>query len=656
MRHLFFCIGFLTCFALSSYAQFNTRGISGGGGGGGMRRDTTSHQHDPDTLTLRYKYLGEPTDFKLDSSINDFQKKFLGIPANYYTLGNLGNAAKNILFTPRMTGGFDAGFHAYDVYSHDHSDAKFFNTNRPYSELTYLIGSKQEQVIGLSHTQNRTEKFNFYFDYQKVNAPGYYRNQNTNHDTYTFTARYNTPNKRYNANLSYYLNKINGGENGGIVSTSYLSDPDYKQTRTIPTNLGGANIQSSSFFNSTIPTKSQYQEASILYQHSYDWGKGDTIHINDTTDYWRYQPRFRIQHTFSYTQNTYGFQDASPDTTFYINHYGFKPSTAAGDTLRTKQTWKIMSNDVSLISFPQLGNLGHFLKVGATIDNIDGKMTDAIAQFYNFRLHGEYRNKTRNQKWDLQAMGEFYLLGANRGDYNVSGRLSRYLNERLGNISIMAKNVNQTPSYVYQFFSVNQAYWLNSSLNKENITQLQFAASNAKLRYSLYVNYFIYNNFTYFRDYQHSAQVNGIFNVLQVYVNKHFKVKSFNWMAEVAFQQIHGSSPVQLPTIWTRHRVGYDGTLYKNLNLFTGLEIKYNTAYYADDYSPLFGQFIYQDTLKISNKPDVAAFVNFRVKSFTAFVRGENLNALIWNPNMNGPLYPGNKFQFRLGIRWWFVN
>jgi hypothetical protein len=88
-----------------------------------------------------------------------------------------------------------------------------------------------------------------------------------------------------------------------------------------------------------------------------------------------------------------------------------------------------------------------------------------------------------------------------------------------------------------------------------------------------------------------------------------------------------------------------------------GFEAKYNTSYYADDYSPVTGQFVYQTTQKVQYYfPDLSAFVHFRIKSFSAYIRGENLNTFFAKNNFAAPLYPYNNFTFRLGIRWWFIN
>jgi len=638
-------------------AQFNSGRINNMGGGGGgtskMQRDTGKHEHEPDTLTLTYRILGEPTDYKLDSSVADFQTNYLKVPSSYTTLGNTGSAAYNMIYTPRMKPGFDAGFHAYDVYSNSHKDARFYYTTRPYTELQYLVGSKQEQIIGLSHTQNRTERFNFAFDYRKINAPGYFRSQNTNHDIYRFTARYQSKNKRAHTYLSFYFNKINGGENGGIRNDSFMNISTYKQRKTIPVNLGNDASTTYAFFGGSIPVKSNYRETGFLIQQQYDWGRGDSIHVNDTTDYYKYDPIFRVQYTFNYQSNNYEFLDSSPDTAFYSGHYNFLP----GDTVASKHQWKMISNDLSLIQFPVLGNQGHVINIGARFESLTGTFLDADINFTNLAVHGEYRNKTRNQKWDFSARGEFYVVGQNIGDYGFYGMLRRHINDFLGDVRLSVSNVNKEPSYVFKYFNSTNDAWYNTSLSKENITQLQFATENKKLNYSLAANYFLFTNYTYFKDYYHSEQYNSLFNLLQITFSKKFNIKPFAWYVDIAFQQLHGNGPLNVPTFWTRNRFAFEKRLYTNLNLMTGIELRYNTGYYADDYSPLTGQFIYQNATKISNAlPDIAAFANFRIKSFSAYVRAENLNTFLGDNNYAGPLYPYNNFAFRLGLRWWFIN
>lgn len=658
MRQFFIILGLLVGCSGQLMAQFNTGGY-GASGGNAPQRDTSQRDLGPDTISISYRNLDDPIDRRIDSSVNDFTGKFLQLPASYVYLGNMGNAARNIIFTPRFRAGFDEGFHAYDIYSLTHDSARFYNTTRPYSELQYLVGSKQEQGIGVTHTQNRGENFNFSFDYRKINSPGFFNSQNTNHDLYRVTAHYNGKDKRYHIYVSFYYNKLNGGENGGIRSDTFMNNDRYKERRTIDVFLGNSSPASYQLFGASIPVKSEYKESGFLVQQQYDWGKGDTVHVDDTTQYYKFDPVFRVQYTFKSQSNTFGFMDSYPDSIFYPLHYNITPIRNAiqPDTLRASQEWRTISNDLSLIQFPVRENLAHFISVGARFDHTSGTFTDAGIQFNNLALHGEYRNKTRNKRWDFSAKGEFYVIGQNIGDYSVSGLLSRYLNETLGNVSLLFRNVNTEPSYVYKYFNYSRDSWYNEGLKKENTTQLQFAADNAKLKYNLAVNYFILSNYTYFSDFRHSAQAPSLFNLLQIIFSKQFNLGHFNWYADVAFQQVHGSGPLNVPTIWTRHRFTYENRLFNNLNLVTGIEAKYNTDYYADDYSPLVGQFVYQNTQKVGyNLADIAAFVHFRIKSLSAYIRGENLNTLLKTNNYAAPLYPYSNFTFRVGLRWWFIN
>lgn len=76
------------------------------------------------------------------------------------------------------------------------------------------------------------------------------------------------------------------------------------------------------------------------------------------------------------------------------------------------------------------------------------------------------------------------------------------------------------------------------------------------------------------------------------------------------------------------------------------------------------GRFFYQDTTVIRNPlPDIAAYVHFRIRPFTAFVRMENLNTArnfngfgFTRNNLVAPFYALPGLQFRLGVFWRFVN
>ena len=183
---------------------------------GGGTSDSLHHRNQlEDSITINFRYLDSARNYKLDSSINDFSRRF-PVPATHIYLGNTGNATRSILFSPNFTAGFDPGFHAFDVYKWKLERVRFFNTTRPYSELNYLLGSRTEQIIELLHTQNIKPNWNFSFQYRLINSPGFFKNQKTNHNNYLLTSWFQSMNKRYNNYFVLLSNRLQSSENGGI--------------------------------------------------------------------------------------------------------------------------------------------------------------------------------------------------------------------------------------------------------------------------------------------------------------------------------------------------------------------------------------------------------------------------------------------------------
>ena len=177
-------------------------------------------------------------------------------------------------------------------------------------------------------------------------------------------------------------------------------------------------------------------------------------------------------------------------------------------------------------------------------------------------------------------------------------------------------------------------------------------------------NYFLASNYIYFKNYTQAEQEATLFNVLQLQLEKQFRLwKHWNWYTEVHVQQATANAPVNLPLVFTRNRFAFEGKFFKTLTLSTGVEMRYHTAYKAESFSPILGQFFLQNTETIRNLPDIAAYVQFRIRSLTMIIRAENLNTVQTSPsfsflnnNLATPLHPTPGFFVRFGLYWGFVN
>ncbi len=632
------------------------------GGGQGTFKDTLLHRTGlEDSATILYRYLDTVKFNPLDSSVNDFYKRW-PVPWSNVFLGNTGSATKSYLFSPILRAGWDHGFHSYDAYIPELFDTKIYNTTRPYTQLAYILGPKSEQSINVLHTQNYRRNLNFTFRFNLINAPGIFKNQKTNHSNLHFNTWYTGKKKRYNAFFIASSAKIGATENGGLSDLSLLNNTEsYGDRFNIPTLLGGSSYKSQSFLSSTIYTGNKYQLTNLLFRHYYDVGKKDSV-VTDSSVNYLFYPRFRFQHTVQFNTYTFEYVDQNVDTSGYRKLYNL---TNLPSKFGVKDFWQTFTNEAAIYSYPDIKNQLQFLKVAAAYQTLHADFGTNEPSFTNLFFNGEYRNKTKNKKWDMELAGTLYMAGFNGGDYSVVASLKRLIGQKLGYLTLGFQNVNRSPSVINNDMSNFKKLNIgNTNFNKENITVGSALYELPQQKLVLGAKYFIAGNYIYFSDYSTSQQEATLFNVLQLQLQKQFRIrKNLNWYTEIYIQQTTPNAPVHLPLILTRNRLAFEGLFYKRLSLSTGIEMRYHTPYKADGYSPILGQFFLQDQTTIKNLPDVAAYLHFRVRTFYLFLRAENLNTIQFSPNvgfynnnMATPSQPTPGYFLRFGIYWGFIN
>jgi hypothetical protein len=639
-----------------------------------LQSNVERRDYSDDSLQVKVYYFSAVQPVSFDTSIGDYTTRF-PVPATHIYLGNDGSATRSILFSPQVRTGWDPGFHSHDVYKWKLENIRFYNTPKPYTEAGYMLASRQAQMIDILHTQNLKPYWNVGFQYHMLASPGIFRNQKNNDNNYSIISWYQSPNKRYNNYFAILNNKIQATESGGIQGDDdYLTDPIFSDRFTIPTNIGGEPDIRNDLFSNSLSTGRREKEFNILLRQQYDLGKKDSI-VTDSTVIPLFYPRLRFEHTFHYGSYWYQFQDIEFSSTNYVPNPAYYDSLYAikfpiNDSLYIRDQWKEVSNDFSIYQFPDANNQQQFIKLGAELQLLKGTFQSTRGSFqstqtslYNIIAHGEYRNRTKNQKWDINAFGRLHTAGYNSGDYHAFISLQRLLSQQLGTLQVGFENINRSPSFIYDQRS---SFYMDipKSFGKENSTHFFARYFIPKIGLQLNGDYYFVTNYLYLNSYNSLQQDNALFNLLRVSGLKTFRLgRHWNLHAEVYVQQKAGGAAVNVPVLYTRNRFAYEGLFFRNLNVSTGVEMRYHSPYKADNYSPVLGQFFYQDTLTISNRPDIHAFLHLRIKSFKAFVRLENLNALdlqngfqFTHNNLAAPYYPLPGLYFRFGIYWVFVN
>ena len=662
-KRILFCLVIVVLFHIETSAQNFANSLRPMGNSNTNRENKDSLQkrdQNADSITLFYKLYNNNEIRKLDSSINDF---FVHYPLPYtnYNLGNLGTASKSYLFSTQKKGGFDPGFHAYDAYNYTLAATPFYQSTRPFTELGYLLGGKGEQLIEVKHTQNKTQLLNFSFEYRFSNSPGNVKNQNANLNNMRITAHFQSKRKRYESYFVMLANKAASSENGGLVKAALLDSLSLNNPYELETRLGVSGASFRNPFNTNIATGSTYRNNTYLWRQTYDLGQKDSI-VKDTVVIHLFYPRLRFQNEVKLESNQFVFEDRAPNALNYLEYFNYK--NLSSGTVKFSDSWNLVTNDFSLISYPQKNNSNQFLQVGSGYTHLTTTLL-SVQKWTEYDLYGfgVYKNKTRNQLWDLIASGKLYLNGYHAGDYDAQFYLSRILSSKGTYLKLGFQNSNRTPSTNYlglTQFPINAL----KGIQKENTIDMLAETGNAAKAFRVSFNYQLINNYNYFASgYQAAVYTSPISYICAVLNNKIKLSKHWNWYNETTVQVVDKSAPINIPLILSRQRLAFEGNFYKNLNLSTGLEMIYHTEFKADGYMPLTGQFFVQNTYMLRNRPTANAFLHFMIKRLKGYIRLENLNTLIPTSNSLGNTYnfsaqnyPGTGTWFRVGIWWNFIN
>ncbi len=269
-----------------------------------------------------------------------------------------------------------------------------------------------------------------------------------------------------------------------------------------------------------------------------------------------------MEHTLSYTTYHYRYVDqystiSDPpytiDSAYYADNYQLKYIPAVGSFFRETH-WHDLTNDFSIYQFPDSKNPQQFIKLGASLQLLRGiydtvpwgvvMVTKRLSESNEF-VHAEYRNKTRNRKWDIEAYGKLYLTGLDAGDYNAYISLQRFVSRKIGYLQVGFQNVNRTPSSVFDaaspfFYDTTK----NTHFLKENTTNIFASLDMPQYHLQLKGAYYLMSNYAYFADYFKERQQGALFNLLQVTAQKDIVLHNhWKWHATVILQQVAGSSP-----------------------------------------------------------------------------------------------------------------
>jgi hypothetical protein len=559
----------------------------------------------------------------------------------YATFSNVGLAHKNLVFQPQFSDGFYTGMQSFDAYTFTDENTRYFRHLIPVTYLSYFNGGQKEQLFRVIHSHTIKRTVTIGVDFSLINSPGTYVNQKSDDKSVVFTGQYFTKNLRFGAIANYHHNKFIVNENGGIVSDSIFENKIETDTRLFDVNLTTA--------------KNLVKEAGVLVNtYFYLSGKPQ---MKDSTI--TKPPTFhagRISYTFKYTKQIQVYSDQNPLEDFY------KPYRPLIDSIKTYDSLEVKSYDNYFAwSNLRMGDRPRhkYLLITFAIENKQSAISDSISkQIFNNWIPQASIIIRPYGLMVIDLSGKLTLGNFNSGGFILKGKLSQSLKSKkdtLGSINLSFVTASQEAGYFFTNFRSNYFRWDTSFVN-QIIQQAAFSidikGAEAKVEYNLVKNY------VYFDQSAHPAQYTGAINIIKASLMDEFRWKAWGINAQLIYQLNSNKEIIRVPAFMARVSLCPTLPLFQNACVLQpGIDLFYNTAYYASAYMPATRSFYLQDEKKIGNYIYMDVFVNLMIKRFRIFAKYEHLNAL-WSENRyyTVPHYPMQGGIFKYGLSWSFYD
>lgn len=577
----------------------------------------------------------------IDTAITGFQNYDPLYKTNrfYATLGNMGHNYRSLLPTTfSRQSGFDYGIHSFDQYLYQNDSIKYYKVEKTYTELWYTQGPKKEQNFHAVFSRNIFRTFNLGFDFKVGVAPGAYIRQKTNHVNFVLTAQYFTKNKRYGVIANFITSRLRNYENGGIKYDSAFEENIQPTRNAIEVNLQSA--------------QNRIREIGFYMKHYFNLSRHAGPSHTKSPDSLGFIELGRITYSFNYKRQIQNFIDAAVDSSFWPEPI-LDPKNTFDSLTHSMFINEVVWSNPSFLPDKKLRILQ--IEAGIRQEYHQVAMHGIRHSFVQFIPNAAI---TFNPYYGLrlEAHGEYVLGDYNEADFNLSAKLSLILGRRdrnAGTISFTGDYALQEPGWFYQKYQGNffmwDTTWLKTgTLGASFAYNWKFLETGVKAR--------IINNFVYLNTLSEPQQEQAEFIHLYAYANVDLNLWRFNIRAQLAYQSVQGTPYLRLPAFMGNVAIYYTQRLFRGAaTLQPGVNVFYNTPYYADAYNPSLRSFHLQNDREIGNYPYMDVFINLKVQRARFFVTYTHFNAgLMSYTYYTTPTYPMQDGAFKFGVSWRF--
>jgi len=572
--------------------------------------------------------------------------------------GNMGLAARPLLYEPSKRIGFDAGFHSLDYYALTPEDIIYYQARTPFTSLYFVSAGQKEQLFRAIHTQNIKKNWNVGVNFNRGDSKGFYARQRGDNLNVAVFSWYQSPSKRYNMWASAIFNTMRAYENGSTVATG-LFDPDYTKIarEAEPINLSDS--------------RNLYRKNTVFLKQTYYVGRIDTsANVNNSV-----LPTNKVSYTFEYNNDSFDFYKNGTD----VNHV-LPPGIAS--TIFTNDSTHVqhIKNEFIYSFFLRPKNssvIKNELKVDAGIRHdyykheYFGIKQDATNYersrfaYQNITILGAAGYRFSNNI-DFNLDVQQILQGENAGDYLYEAKSKILLGKTIGRIELGAYVQNQSPAAIFNYYHGNHYQWTNTDFKNTKIANLSFNYINDKYGFTAGAKYFLTGNYVYFAaDHTNGTtailpkQATADISLIRLDVSKKTRFGRFVMENYIAYQKTDKNAVLRTPELYTYNSIYFDNTFFKVLKANVGFDVRYNSEYANYLYSPATAQFYIDERnpTNLASKPVIDVFFKANLKRANIFVKYDFVNQGLFQPGYyTVNRYPMQDALLKFGVSWNFYD
>lgn len=620
-----------------------------------------------------------------------FYKKGVGDAA----LGPLGQASLPYNYFERKEyRDFDFA-RGYDAYLYQMENAPFYNLKNPYFQFQYLeSGQKRyrEANFGITLAHNISPTTGFNVNYLSRGTQGLYEWQRTmNHN---LSVAFSHTGKRYSVHAGYINNRISTRENGGLVGEWELTDKQYEQADNMPTRLGDAEAQNEYRNNAFYLVQSIGIPLLPVTESDFSIAQLPAVYFGHSFEYNAWSKQYRDRYA-TYTDQRYernpNYDPEDDRSNPYIargglEYYGnwYIDPQNSRDSLYER----VISNRLFVQAQPwdRNGVVGTLnggvgldmhtysqFDMGKSGSYLTGKYAKVKKQSYFF--YGSVEGKIKRYV-DWGGDVKYYPAGYRGGDLSFGANLTLtgFIRQKPLVLEGRFRTETRSPGYWQENLFSNHYVW-NTPLNKEKETRFEVSFRIPDFAFEVGLWQGIVTDKIYY-DYHQTdkltetgfsiwdtrlRQNSGTTSVTSVYARKDFRIAGLHLDHKVLLQWSTNQEVIPVPFVSAFLSYYYEFWVVREHNALKaqfGVDVHFNTRYYAPGYNPALAQFINQQRVLSGNYPYVDIFLVGKWKRARVFLKYQHFNkGLFGNQDYFAiSKYPLNPGMFKFGISWGFYD